>query len=153
MMPSPSTWFTVSSKRCTASIMRCSAGSRRVWAASGSRLRINSVEPLRSATDSDLFALAFQGTSGGEDLLDQIGWGIRQRRWRGGRRYGGAGPDQYCTVFITRQALAHDEFVLQIVELELPFQRAVGQAPPALEHSGRLVENLLKGHRPPTRGR
>ena len=115
----------------------------------------------------DLFALAFQGTSGGEDLLDQIGWGVRQRRrrcgWRrrgGGRRgrYGSAGPDQDCTVFITRQALALDEFVLQIfegrvVELELPLQGAVGQASPTLEHGDRLVENLLKGHCPPSRSR
>ena len=128
--------------------------------------RVEIADQLRGAFEvgkqhGDLFALAFQGTSGGEDLLDQIGWGVRQRRRRcGGRRgrYGGAGPDQDCTVFITRQALALDEFVLQIcegcvVELELPLQRAVGQAPPALEHRDRLVENLLKGHRPPSRGR
>ena len=131
--------------------------------------RVEIADQLRGAFEvgkqhGDLFALAFQGTSGGEDLLDQIGWGVRQRRgrcgWRrrgGGRRgrYGGAGPDQDFTVFITRQALALDEFVLQIfegrvVELELPLQRAVGQAPPALEHGYRLVENLLKGHRPPS---
>jgi hypothetical protein len=51
--------------------------------------------------------------------------------------------------------LALDEFVLQIfqgrvVELELPLEGAVGQAPAALEHGNRLVEDLLKGHRPPS---
>jgi len=58
-------------------------------------------------------------------------------------------------VFIPRQALTRDEFVLQIfesrvIELELPLQRAVGQAPAALEHGYGLVENLFKGHRPPS---
>src|SRR5262249_16082767 len=113
--------------------------------------------------DGDLFALTFQGTSGGENLLDEIRWGIRQQRRPcgerrgGGRRgrYDGAGPDQYCIVFITRQALALDEFIRQIfegrvVEVELPLQRGVGQAPPALEHRDRLVENIRKGHRPPS---
>src|SRR5262249_41387532 len=61
-------------------------------------------------------------------------------------------------VFIHRQALTVDQLVLQVcqgrvIELELPLQRAVGQASPALEHGNRLVENLLKGHRPPSRGR
>jgi hypothetical protein len=134
--------------------------------------RVEIADELRRAFEvgkqhGDLFTLACQGTSGTKDLLDQIEWGVRQRRGRCGRRrrgsgrrgrYGGAGPDQYCTVFITRQALALDEFVGQIfegrvVELELPLQRAVGQAPPALEHCYCLVENLLKGHRPPSLGR
>jgi hypothetical protein len=34
--------------------------------------------------------------------------------------------------------------------LELSLEGAVGQAPPALEHGYRLVEDLLKGHRPPS---
>jgi hypothetical protein len=50
--------------------------------------------------------------------------------------------------------LAIEELILEIVkgvlvELELPFEGAVGQAPPALEHGYCLVEDLLKGHRPP----
>ena len=57
-----------------------------------------------------------------------------------------------------RQALALDEFVLQIyqgrvVELELPLEGAIGQASTPLEHGDRVVENLLKGHRPPSLGR
>jgi hypothetical protein len=51
--------------------------------------------------------------------------------------------------------LALDEFGFQIfqirvVELELPLEGAIGQAPSALEHGYRLVEDLLKGHRPPS---
>src|SRR4029450_1508280 len=49
MMPSPATSFTVPSKRCTASIMRCRAVSRSVWPASGSRSRISSGFPLRAS--------------------------------------------------------------------------------------------------------
>jgi hypothetical protein len=51
--------------------------------------------------------------------------------------------------------LALDEFSFQIlqirvVELELPLEGTISQAPPALEHGDRLVEELLKGHRPPS---
>jgi hypothetical protein len=54
--------------------------------------------------------------------------------------------------------LALDEFVFQIfqgsvVELELPLECAVGQAPSALEHCDCLVEDLLKGHHHPSRCR
>jgi hypothetical protein len=41
-------------------------------------------------------------------------------------------------------------FQIRIVELELPLEGAIGQAPPALEHGYRLVEDLLKGHRIPS---
>jgi hypothetical protein len=52
--------------------------------------------------------------------------------------------------------LAGDEFVLQIVqgriiELELPLEGTVGQASATLEHGHRLAENLIKGHRQPSR--
>jgi hypothetical protein len=52
--------------------------------------------------------------------------------------------------------LALDKFILQIVQgcvvkLELPLERAVGQAPPTLEHGYRLVQDFLKGHRPSSR--
>ena len=56
---------------------------------------------------------------------------------------------------IDRQALALDEFVLHIfqgcvVELELPLEGTVGQAPTPLEPGNRVVEDLLKGHRHPS---
>jgi hypothetical protein len=41
----------------------------------------------------------------------------------------------------------------RIVELELPLEGAISQAPPALEHRYGLVKDLFKGHRPPSRGR
>ena len=40
-----------------------------------------------------------------------------------------------------------------IIQLKLQFEGPIGQAPPALEHGYRLVEDLLKGHRPPSRRR
>ncbi len=85
----------------------------------------------------DLLALAFQGAAGGEDFLGEIGRGVGQRRPvlvagggpRAGTRSLGTRPDQDVAVLIDRQALALDEFVLQIfqgrvVELELPFEGA-----------------------------
>jgi hypothetical protein len=37
-----------------------------------------------------------------------------------------------------------------LVQLELEFEGLIGYASAALEHGKRLVENLLKGHRPPS---
>jgi hypothetical protein len=37
--------------------------------------------------------------------------------------------------------------------MELPLEGAIGQAPPALEHGYRLVEDLLKSHCPPSLNR
>jgi hypothetical protein len=39
----------------------------------------------------------------------------------------------------------------RVIELKLALQGPIGQAPPALEHGYRLVKDLLKGHRPPSR--
>jgi hypothetical protein len=63
-------------------------------------------------------------------------------------------PDQDAACLIHGQTLALDEFVLHIfqirvIELELPLESAIGEAPPALEHGDRLVEDLLKGHDSP----
>ena len=67
-------------------------------------------------------------------------------------------PDQDAAVLIHCEALALDEFGFQIfqigvIELELPLEGAVGQAPAAPEHGYRLVEDSLKGHCPPSLGR
>src|SRR4030095_7497697 len=82
--------------------------------------------------------------------------GLHQRgsRGRGCARRRVAGPDQDIAPLIDRQALALNEFILQIVqgrvvELKLALQGAVGQTPPALEHGDRLVEDLLTSHCPP----
>jgi len=39
---------------------------------------------------------------------------------------------------------------IRVIELKLPLEGAIGQAPPTLEYGYRLVEDLLKGHRPPS---
>ncbi len=49
MIPSPITWLTVPSYRCTASIMCVEHGSRSLPASSGSRSASSSIEPFRSA--------------------------------------------------------------------------------------------------------
>ena len=81
---------------------------------------------------------------GGWDTWGQALGGLRATR-----------PDQDSTVLIDGEPLALDEFVLEIlqivvVEVELALERAIGHAPTALEHGDRLVEDLLKGHRPPS---
>src|SRR6516164_8896427 len=73
MIPSPMTWLTVPSYRWTASIIRSRTGSRSFRASSGSRSASSSIDPLRSANEHrDLFALAFEGAPGGEDLLGEV---------------------------------------------------------------------------------
>jgi hypothetical protein len=112
----------------------------------------------------DLLALAFEDSTGSEDLFGQVWWRVGQRGLGLHRRRSGSGgcgrhrvarPDQDIASLIDRQALALDEFVLQIfqgrvVELELSLEGAVGQASATLEHGHRVVENLLKGHRQPS---
>src|SRR5262249_8906828 len=103
--------------------------------------------------------------------LTAFGLGRRQCGWRGhlSGRVGRLGhwkrdarwhlcttrPDQDVAPLIDRQALALDEFVLQIfqiciIELELALEGAIGQAPPALQHGYGLIKDLLKGHRLPS---
>ena len=105
--------------------------------------RVEVADQLRGAFEvgkqhGDLLALAFQGTSGGEDFLGQIGWGVGERRrrvaWRRGRRLAARcrrRPSRPGTrpASSTAEALALDEFVLQIfellvIELELPLEGA-----------------------------
>jgi hypothetical protein len=69
--------------------------------------------------------------------------------WRRGARV--PSPDQDAAILIQSHALAVNQLVLEIVErrvieLKLPLEGAVGQAPPALEHGDRVVKDLLKGH-------
>jgi hypothetical protein len=67
-------------------------------------------------------------------------------------------PDQAASRVIDHLRIRIEELLLQVVqrciiELELPLEGTVGQAPPALEHGYRLVEDLLKGHPHLSRGR
>src|SRR5947199_172728 len=59
--------------------------------------------------------------------------------------------DQHTTVFIHGQTLTVNELLLQvcqdvIVELELPFEGAIGHASTALEQGNGLIQQLLKSH-------
>ena len=70
----------------------------------------------------------------------------------------GTGPDQATPRVVDYVRLRVQEFILEgrqgrVVELELPLEGAIGQASATLEHRDRLVEDLLKSHRPPSRGR
>jgi hypothetical protein len=63
-------------------------------------------------------------------------------------------PDKAPPRVIDHLGMRIEELLLEVVqrrgiELELPLQGAVGQASAPLEHGNRVVENLLKGHRPP----
>jgi hypothetical protein len=115
----------------------------------------------------DLFALTLHGVSAGEDFLRQIrrrvgqrGLGLPQRGSGGGVCHRGrvARPDQAAPRVIDHVGLRIEEFVLQggevvLVKLELELKSPIRHAPTALEHGNYLVEDLLKGHRPPSRGR
>ena len=107
-----------------------------------------------------LFALAFQGTAGGEDFLGQIGWGVSEggsskglhgSRGGGGSRTSVTRPDQDVAPLIDRQALALDEFVLHIlegrvIELELPLEGPIGQAAPLAQQGNHLIHHRDKVH-------
>jgi hypothetical protein len=58
----------------------------------------------------------------------------------------------YLAILIHRQSLSLDELSFQIfqircIEIELPPEGTIGQAPPTLEHSQRGVEDVFKSHR------
>jgi hypothetical protein len=104
----------------------------------------------------DMLALAFEGASGGEDFLDQMERRVCMRstcliaRWH---RHCGrtSSPDQDSFPLVDRHLLGLDELGLEIfevviVQVELPFEGAIGHAASALEHGHRLVQDLFKGH-------
>ena len=65
-------------------------------------------------------------------------------------------PDQTAAVLDNGRRIEEGLFQVGqgvVVEGELPLERAVGQATATLEHRSRLVEDLLKSHRPPSLGR
>jgi hypothetical protein len=56
---------------------------------------------------------------------------------------------------VDRQVVNLYQFLLEsferlLIEMKLQPEGAVGHAPATLEHGGRLVEDLLKGHGPPS---
>jgi hypothetical protein len=84
----------------------------------------------------------------------QTGRRERDRRWGAGA----ARPDQHGAVLVHGELEHLDDFDCEIlevsvVELKLALEGTIRHTPPALEHSYSLVEDLLKGHRPPSQGR
>jgi hypothetical protein len=109
--------------------------------------RVETADQFRGAFEvgkqhGHLLPFAFERAAGGEDFLRQIRRGIDE----GGRREGGArgrrrershsaSPDQDRATLIAGEALALNEFELQIlqrsvVQLELPLEGPIGQAAP-----------------------
>ena len=80
--------------------------------------------------------------------------GVEGREASGGQRGecgGVASPDQDALILIHRQALAVDEFFLEIrqrriVELKLPLERAIGQAAALAQEGDHLIHNRDKVH-------
>src|SRR5215510_3947285 len=68
---------------------------------------------------------------------------------------GCASPDQATALIIDHVGVRVEEFLLEglqvvVVQLELEPECPVRHPPSTLEHSDRLVENLLEGHRRPS---
>ena len=157
------------SKRCTAVHHQADDGIQKLLG----RFRIQALdEPGRvldvGKEDSDLFALAFQGGAGSEDLVGEMGRRVGQRRgvwlthparcrcggWQG-RGRDTAGPDQHGVVLVHRYLVHLDEFELDIldirlIQVELAFERPIRHPALALEQGNRLVQNLLEGHGRPS---
>src|SRR5262249_53159902 len=62
-----------------------------------------------------------------------------------------ASPHQHLTMLIDGKPLPLDELTREVlqclgIKVELPLERAVGQASSTLEHSDRLVQHLFKAH-------
>jgi hypothetical protein len=111
-----------------------------------------------------LFAFAFQARTGLDDFFGQMGRGIRQRRpllvgglwrsWRRGRA-GGSGPDEAMAVVLDDLWVSVEEFLRErlqvvVVQTKLQLEGTIGHAAASLEHSQRLVQHLLEGHRRPS---
>ena len=98
-----------------------------------------------------------------EGAQRRLAWWAR-RRHRGHSRGAvcgplpGTGPEQAALRIVNHMGLRVQEFVLQrgqllIIQCELELEGPIGHPPAPLHHGKRLVENLLKSHCPPSRGR
>ena len=111
--------------------------------------------------DGELAAFGVRGRRRGRCGEDRRAWRVRGARrcpwlgsrWGGARRHvRAARPDQHCPIFIHSEPLALNEFGLQVlqivvIQVELALERAIRQAPTALQEGNRLIEEFLKGHR------
>jgi hypothetical protein len=87
-------------------------------------------------------------------------YGLLRRLW-GGRnscRMRFSGPHQHSAIVVDRKVVDLKQLFLEgferfLIEMKLEREGAVGHAPATLEHGDRLVEDLFKGHGPPSLGR
>jgi hypothetical protein len=112
--------------------------------------------------DRELTAFCLRGVLdvGCRATLGKMGFlDIRKRRTRGRRDRcwdaGATRPDQHGVVLIHGELEDLDNFGCEIlevgvVELKLALEGTIRHTAPALEHGDRLVEDLLKGHSPPS---
>src|SRR5262245_56923453 len=64
-------------------------------------------------------------------------------------------PDQTAAIVDHRMRVEQSIFhvcEILVIQIELPLESAISEAPLALEHGDRLVEELLKSHCPPSLG-
>jgi antitoxin component of MazEF toxin-antitoxin module len=103
----------------------------------------------------DLFALTFQGGTGGQNLLRQMWRRVGQRRWfRLPHRQGGRGvshPHQHLAVFVAGQTLGVDDLGLEILEVlvverKASFERPIGHTSLVLEQVENLGHDFVKRH-------
>ena len=104
----------------------------------------------------DLLALAFQGTTGGEDFLREIGGRVGERGrglhgFRGGGRCGLTHPDQHRALLIDGTLVDLNDFHLQVIEVrvievELALERPVRDAAALAEQRQDLVQHSVKVH-------
>ena len=108
----------------------------------------------------DLLAFAFQGATGSQDLLREIGGRVRQ--WSlGSRRRGPGGgwgrgaclvrPDEALLVFAQRLLVGIAQLAEEIrqgirIQLELPLQGAIGHTAPLPQKGNHLIHKRNKIH-------
>ena len=149
----------------------CSRTGSRSWrASSGSRSASSSMEPFRSANSTvTCLRSPSRRTAGGENFLGQversIGQGGRLGVWvrcRDGRCRGRGGssglglppPHQPPAIFIYNVGMGKEEIFFQVfqgrvIQVELPFERAIGDALTAPEQVNDLVQHCIKVHPSP----
>ncbi len=104
----------------------------------------------------DLLTFAFQGAAASEDFLGEVRGrvGVWGTHWLFGRRWrpsSGPRPDQHFAIFVHGEALGLDDLRLQVFEVvvikcEAALERAIGDAPLALEEVERLGEDFVERH-------
>ena len=134
--------------------MACRAGSRMARACSGSRSRINSVEPVRSASNTVTCLRSPSSALGRQDLLGEVGGSVGERGPRLSRCEGGVRclltcPDQHRALLIHSTPSDLNKFHLQVVEVrvvkvELALERPVRHTAALAQQCENLIQHRVK---------